>query len=96
VQDKSIKIASSNDFIDSLGFLHVVGEVENNTPTTAEFVKITGTFYDSSNKVVGTGLTYTNPENIGSGEKAPFELILTSASIPLSEIDHYNLGASYE
>jgi hypothetical protein len=96
VQDKSFKILISNDFIDSIGYLHVVGEVENNTPTNAQFVKITGTFYDSNNQVVATDFTYTNPSDIGSGQKAPFELTLTSASVPVSEIDHYNLIASYQ
>jgi len=96
VQDESIKIASSNDFIDSIGYLHVVGEVQNNTPTNAQFVKVTGTFYDSSDNVVATDFTYTNPSDIGSGQKAPFQLTLTSASIPISQIDHYNLQASYQ
>jgi hypothetical protein len=35
------------------------------------FVKITGTFYDGSNNVVGTGFTYTNPSDIGSGQRLP-------------------------
>jgi hypothetical protein len=70
--------------------------LHNNTPTNAQFVKITGTFYDSSNNVVGTGFTYTDPSDIGSGQKAPFELLLMSASIPISQIDHYNLQASSE
>jgi hypothetical protein len=96
VQDKSFKILSSNDFIDSIGYLHVVGEVQNNTPTNAQFVKITGTFYDSSDNVVGTDFTYTDPSDIGSGQKAPFELLLMSASIPVSQVDHYNLQASYQ
>ena len=95
-QNKSFKIASSNDFIDSIGFLHVVGEVENNTPIDTQFVKITGTFYDSNNKVVATHFTYTSPSDISSGGKAPFELILSSASIPMSQINHYNLQASYD
>ena len=75
VQDKPIKIASSNDFIDSLGFLHVVGEVENNSPSNIQFVKVSGTFYDSNNQVVATDFTYTNPSDIGPGQKAPFQLI---------------------
>jgi hypothetical protein len=37
--------------------------------------------YDINNQVVGTQFTYANPSDIGSGEKAPFVLILTSASI---------------
>jgi hypothetical protein len=60
------------------------------------FVKVTGTFYDTNNEVVATGFTYTNPNDIGSGQKAPFELIVTSASIITSQIDHYNLQATYD
>ncbi len=42
------------------------------------------------------GFTYTDPSDIGSGQKAPFELLLMSASVPTSQIDHYNLQASYQ
>ena len=91
-----VRILSSNDFTDSLGFLHVVGEIENNTPANIEYVKVTGTFYDSNNQVVATDFTYSNPRDIGSGQKAPFQLLLTSASIPISQIDHYNLQATYD
>ena len=60
------------------------------------FVKVPGTFYDTNNQVVATDFTYTNPADIGPGIKAPFELILTSASISVSQIDHYNWQASYD
>jgi hypothetical protein len=89
-----LQILSHNSFMDTLGYRHVVGEIKNNYPSTATFVKIIGTFYDVNNIVVGTDFTYTNPSDIGSGQKAPFELLLTSASIPVSEIDHYTLIAS--
>jgi hypothetical protein len=79
-----------------VGYFHVVGEVENNTPSTAQFVQITGTFYDINNAVVGTQFTYTNPSDISSGATAPFDLILTSASVPASLIDHYKLVTSYQ
>ena len=92
----SITILSHNSFVDSVGYFHVVGEVENNTPSTAEFVQITGTFYDINNAVVGTQFTYTNPPDISSGETAPFEITLMSASVPTSLIDHYKLVASYQ
>ena len=92
----SITILSHNSFVDSVGYFHVVGEVENNTPTTAEFVQITGTFYDINDAVVGTQFTYTNPSDISSGAKARFDLVLMSASVPTSLIDHYNLQASYQ
>jgi hypothetical protein len=73
-----------------------VGEVENDTPNTAKLVQITGTFYDINNAVVGNQFTYTNPSNISSGAKALFDLILMSASVPASLVDHYKLSASYQ
>jgi hypothetical protein len=79
-----LQILSHNSFTDSIGYLHVVGEIKNNYPATTTFVRIVGTFYDINNQVVGTQFTYANPSDIGSGEKAPFVLILTSASIPIS------------
>jgi hypothetical protein len=92
----SVTILSHNSYTDSVGYFHVVGEVENNTPSTAQFVQITGTFYDINNAVVGTQFTYTNPSDISSGATAPFDLILMSASVPTSLIDHYKLVASYQ
>jgi hypothetical protein len=92
----TLQILSHNSFTDSIGGYHVVGEVQNNAPTNARFLKVTGTFYDSNNQVVGTEFTFTSPSDIGPGEKAPFDLILNSASIPTSQIDHYNLIASQQ
>ena len=91
-----LQILSHNSFTDSTGNLHVVGEIKNNYPSTTTFVRIIGTFYDVNNHVVGTQYTYANPSDIASGQKAPFKLILTSASVPISQIDHYNLQASYQ
>jgi hypothetical protein len=92
----ALQILSHNSFTDSIGYLHVVGEVQNNSPTSAQFVQVIGTFYDVNNAVVGTQFTYTNPSDIISGGKAPFDLVLTSASVPTSLIDHYELQASYQ
>jgi hypothetical protein len=92
----SVTILSHNSYVDNVGYFHVVGEVENNTPSAAEFVQITGTFYDINNAVMGTQSTYTKPSNISSGAMAPFDLILMSASVPASLIDHYKLVTSYQ
>jgi hypothetical protein len=92
----SVTILSHSSYVDSVGYFHVVGKVENNTPSTAEFVQITGTFYDINNAVVGTQFTYTIPSDINSGATAPFDLILMSASVPASLIDHYKLVTSYQ
>lgn len=67
----------------------MVGEIENNTPANIRFVKVTGTFYDSNNQVIAIDLTYRNPSDIESGQNAPFEITLLSASVPITQIDHY-------
>jgi len=90
-----VQILKNSSFIDSNG-MHVVGEVRNNLPSTAVFVTIVGSFYDVQNETVATQFTYAKPTNIESGQKATFELIVTSASVPISLIDHYNLQINYE
>jgi hypothetical protein len=87
---------SDKSFTDSIGYFHVVSEIKNNSPTTARVVKVIGTFYDSNNQVVATDFAYTNPTNIGPGSMAPFEILVLSASVPISEINNYNLQASSE
>ena len=59
-----LKILSHNSFIDSAGYFHVVGEVENVSPNSVELVKVIGIFYDVNGKVVGTDFSFTNPDYI--------------------------------
>lgn len=91
-----VQILTNRSFIDSDGNMHIVGEVINNSSSIAVFVTIVGTIYDIDNKVLATQFTYTNPVNIESDKKAPFELIVTPASVPISSIDHYHLQINYE
>jgi hypothetical protein len=48
--NNTLKILSHNSFIDSAGYFHVVGEVENVSPNPVELVKVIGTFYDVNGK----------------------------------------------
>ena len=94
--NETVGIVSHNSFVDQAEYLHVVGEVQNNSTSSTKFVQVIGTFYDANNEVVGTAFTFTQPENLPPGDVAPFDLILTSASIPISEIDHYSLKLTWE
>ena len=87
----SLEILSHSSYIDSVGYLHVVGEVDNNSSKTAKFVEIIGTFYDGNGHVVGTQNAFTDPSDLAPGEKAPFDLVLTSASISIDQIKSYRL-----
>lgn len=95
-KSRSVTILSHNSYTDSVGNFHVVGKVENNTPNRAQLVQVTGSFYDINNALVGTQFTHTNPSDISSGAMAAFDLILNSASVPASLIDHYKLNVTYQ
>jgi hypothetical protein len=49
----------------NLGWLEIVGEVNNTGSSNSEFTRVIGTFYDSQGKVVDTGYTFTSPPTIG-------------------------------
>ena len=74
--------------------MHIIGEVENKSPIVVEYVKVIGTLYDNNNKVVGTSFTFTEPTDLEPGEKAPFDLIIQDASIPVEQIERYTLKVS--
>ena len=59
----------------------IVGEVLNNGTSTADFVKITASFYDTNGLLVGTEMSYADPYTIEPGSKSPFEIIISSDSI---------------
>ena len=44
-QSGTLKLLGMNSFTDAAGYLHIVGEIENNTPTAIRFVKVVGTLY---------------------------------------------------
>ena len=92
----NIKISSTNSYVDSVGYYHIVGEVENNSPISISSVKVIATLYDNSNAVVGTDYGYADPSDIGPGDKAPFQILVPSASIPTQQIDHYRIVATYQ
>ncbi len=77
LKTKDAKILSKSTHYDSLGWLHIVGEVQNTGIDTLEFVKVIATIYDKEGTVIGTDFTYTQPHTLKKGQTAPFEIIYT-------------------
>jgi hypothetical protein len=75
-----VNILTHCGWIDSLGYYHVVGEVQNAGSGAEDFVQVTATFYDSSNTVIAVEYTYTTLSVILPGRKSPFEIILTDTT----------------
>jgi hypothetical protein len=70
----SLKLSVGNSHLDDTGAYHIVGEVTNQGSQKATFVKVSGAFYNSSNVVVAADFTYTDPQNLESGQTTPFEI----------------------
>ncbi len=68
------KILSSSEYIGDLGYYTVVGEVQNNLQSNIQYVKLTATFYDAQNTVIGMDFTYTDIGTLKPGQKSPFEI----------------------
>jgi hypothetical protein len=77
------------------GYIHVVGEVENGLTRSIDYVKVTGTFYNVNNQVVGTDFVYTDPTSLEAGETAPFDLILYTDAVDPSEVASYKVRVSW-
>jgi hypothetical protein len=63
---------------------------------TAREVQVNATFYDTIGNVVGSIRAFTDPEDLPSGENATFNVLLTSASIPIADIEHYDLVVEWK
>lgn len=93
----TVSIISNSSYTDSSGALHIDGEVYNDVALiTAKEVQVIGTFYDTNGKVVGSARALTDPEYLPSGENATFNILLTTASIPIADIDHYSLVVDWK
>jgi hypothetical protein len=77
-----LKLTVGDNYYDDLGYAHVLGEVTNQGAEVTNFAKISGTFYNDQNKVVGTGFTFTEPSDLAPGQSAPFDLLLTEHASP--------------
>lgn len=71
----NVYISNDYAYVNSIGTLHVVGEVTNETSKTLRFVKITANLYDSNGTLVDVDFTYSALENIPPGDKTCFDLL---------------------
>jgi hypothetical protein len=86
------RILSDNNYVDNIGTLHIVGEVINESYQSVSYVRITATFYDSNNSVIGTDFTFTSPSTLQPGQRAPFDLTISEGSVPTYLMAYYTLS----
>jgi plastocyanin len=93
--DVGPRILSENNYVDSYGTLHIVGEVINESYEPMNSVQVTATFYDTSNGVIGTSFDYTSPSSLQPGQRAPFDITASERTMPTYLISSYTLSADY-
>ncbi len=88
-------LPNHSNFIDSIGWYHIVGEVQNTGDVAAKFIKITATFYDAGDTPIDVEFSYTEIDVVNPGRKSPFEVILLDAQQSI-KVDHYSLSVSHD
>ena len=88
---EGLEILSSNSYVDTLGWMHVVGEIKNIGVYATTYVEVIATFYDSAGKVIDCAFSFSNPHDLEADQKASFEIMLISDKVPL--VDSYELTA---
>jgi hypothetical protein len=89
------RILSYSSYVDSIDSLHIVGEVINESYQPMRFVKVTATFYDAFNSVVGISFDYTSPSTLQPGQRAPFDITASERTMPTHLIASYSLSADH-
>jgi hypothetical protein len=90
-----LKIVNVGNSTNSLGWLEVAGEVENDGDSTSNETKVIGTFYDNAGKVVYVASTLTSPSKIPSGAKYGFKMIVTDEGLT-RKVTRYSIAAESE
>lgn len=63
-------------YVDSINYLHIVGEVQNNTNRKLRFVKVVANIYANSGQLLDTKFTYVTLGILPAYDKSCFHLIL--------------------
>ncbi len=59
----------------------IVGEILNNGTITAEYAKVSVSFYDANGAILGSEFTYADPSTLVPGQRAAFTIFITSDTI---------------
>lgn len=85
-------VTSNNAYTDNLGRIHIVGQVTNYSPSTAQYVQVLATLYDINNNIILSHPSVTNPQDILPGQQALFDIIISPTDLQSrQQVNHYSL-----
>lgn len=68
-------LSNHSSYVDSIDYLHIVGEVQNNTANHLRSVKITANMFNYNGQLLDTGSSYIHLDNLPSGDKTCFHIL---------------------
>ena len=87
-------LANHSSYVDSIDYLHIVGEVRNDTNQDLRFVKVTAALYGSGGQLLDTQFTYLTLGTLLAHDKACFNILLPEpanwASYEFAEVDYWD------
>lgn len=89
-----IDILSHTGYLDSFGYYHVVGEVQNVGDQPVNFVKIEVVFCDSNNVDIANRFDLTTLYVVLAGRKSPFDIVLLDTT-QSAKADYYSLSVTF-
>jgi hypothetical protein len=88
-------IVSSNDYADSLGQVHIIGEVQNDSDNVVTLVQIEATLFDENDQVIDRPSGRVFIDVIRPGEKSAFHLVFFDSE-QSSNISSYEIRVNSE
>ncbi len=76
----ALAVVNTSSSKNSLGWLEVVGEVQNNGDMASNYTKVAATFYGSDGKVVDVVYAYTDPYTVPAHDARGFKITVGSAT----------------
>jgi hypothetical protein len=73
-------LPNHSHYVDSIDYLHIVGEVQNDTADHLRFVRITANVFNDSHQLIDTKSGYTLLDNLAPGDKTCFHILMQEPS----------------
>jgi hypothetical protein len=69
-------LSNSSSYVDSIDYLHIVGEIQNDTDDNLRFVRVDVNIFDDQGTLLDTDFTYTYLDNLPANETTCFHVLL--------------------
>lgn len=94
--ESGIEEISENQFVDELGYVHVLGEIQNKLNTKMDFVKANVAYYDSQNRIIGSDFVYSDPNTLLPGQTATYQALTSPDSLASSDVSSVKVNYEYQ